>query len=64
MLSLLDEMIGLHEHVEIHYEVDRYTATLYTSDGNTVITSGYGRNVFQALQNLCIEIGSFRHEQA
>lgn len=48
----LDNLVQLHEQIEIHYYVDHYAAKLITQDGNRVVLVGRGNGIAEAMADL------------
>jgi hypothetical protein len=47
----LDQVLGLHQTIEIYYLVEGYEASLVNEDGKT-LKEGHGKTVLEALGNL------------
>lgn len=48
----MDHLLQLHEHIEIHYYVDRYEAQLWTTDGGKLTVVGQGQTIDEAMEDL------------
>lgn len=58
--TCLEDVVQLHEDIEITYEVDCYTATLLTEAGDEVAL-GYGMTISAALSGLWLSVMQLRN---
>ena len=49
---MIDDLVQLHEGIEIIYVVDGYEARLYTHDGYKLVASANGNSILEALKVL------------
>jgi hypothetical protein len=56
-LDWIEGMMGLHRTVEFLYVVDGYQASLVEHDGATVIATGEGETLREAVQSLRAQLG-------
>jgi len=53
-----DLYIQLHEHVELHYYVDHYSAEFHVQDGNHCVAVGGGETIDEAMDTLLRVLGT------
>lgn len=59
-LDKINDLLQLHESVEIHYYVDHVAAEFYTTDGDKLICVGIGETVRDALGDLDRKLAGFK----
>lgn len=58
----MDHVVQLHEHIEIYYCVDHYTAQLHTKDGRRVVLVGNGATITDAMADLAAQVANLTLE--
>ena len=56
-MEALNQAVGLHEGIEVYYEVDGFEASLTAHDGATTLHSAKGATIRSALLNLNAILG-------